>query len=553
MAHQRRLRDIAPGAGMRGLVWLGLGPAIGLAMALVGGAARASTPYDVVEKSIAGLQADMAAGKVTSEELVKAYEARIQAVDRAGPTLRSIIALNPKALDEARRMDAERRAGRMRGPLHGVPILIKDNIETGDGMPTTAGSLALTDNVTLRDAPVVARLKAAGAVILGKTNLSEWANFRSTSSISGWSAVGGLTRNPYVLDRNTCGSSSGTGAAVAASLAAAGVGTETDGSVTCPSAVNGLAGLKPTLGLVSRTHVVPISHSQDTPGPMARSVADAAILLAAMAGSDAADAATVDADAHRADYAAALTGASLKGKRLGVLGYASDLGPAVAPVFDAALKTLADQGAVIVRIDDYKPPRELGEQELAVLVADLKADMDAYLATAPAQVKSRTLADLVAFNRATPRELVLFGQELFEQSLAAKGLDDPAYLTARAAARKAAGPDGIDKLIADHQLDALIAPSYGPAWRIDVVTGDHDSGRVSSLPAIAGYPHLTVPMGQVRGLPVGLSFVGPAWSETRLLTLGYAFEQAAKARRPPQYLRSVEDLTDVELAAAPSH
>ena len=506
--------------------------------------------YDVVEASIATLAADMAAGGVTAEALVGAYQARIAAIDWAGPTLRSVIALNPKALEDARALDAERRAGMVRGPLHGVPVLIKDNIESDDGTATTAGSLALKDNVTLRDAPVVRRLKDAGAVILGKTNLSEWANIRSVHSVSGWSAVGGLVKNPYVLDRSATGSSSGAGAAIAASLAAAGVGTETDGSVTAPSSFAALAGLKPTLGLVSRTHVVPISHNQDTPGPMCRSVADAAVLLAAMAGSDLADAATAEADARRQDYVAALAGATLKGKRLGVLSYACErCRPEVAALFAENRALLQREGAELVELTDYKPPKTLGPQEHAVMLSDLKADLDAYLATTPPAVACRTLADVIAFNDATPREMLLFGQELLEAAQATRGLDDPEYLAARAGALQAAGPDGIDRLIETHRLDALIAPSFGPASRIDVAAGDHGwGGRVSTMPAIAGYPHLTVPMGQVRGLPVGLSFVGQAWTDAALLALGHAFEQAAQARRPPTYLASLEDGRDVAAA-----
>ena len=511
----------------------------------------AEPPYDVVEKSIGELAADLAAGKVTSEQLVEAYVARIEAIDRAGPTLRSVISLNPHALADARRSDAERRAGRVIGPLHGVPILIKDNIESADGAATTAGSLALTANVTGRDAPLVRRLRGAGAIILGKTNLSEWANIRSAASISGWSAVGGLTKNPYALDRNACGSSSGAGAAIAASLAAAGVGTETDGSITCPASLNGLVGLKPTVGLVSRTHIVPISHSQDTAGPMTRSVEDAAILLTAMAGSDPADAATAEADAHKSDYVAALSHASLNGQRLGVLGYAS-LSPRVNAVFADAVSKLKAAGAAVIEIDDFKPPEGLSQLEQTVLLTELKADLNAYLASTPAAVKARTLADLIAFNQATPRELVLFGQDLFEQAEATKGLNDTAYVKARAESLRAAGPDGIDKLIAAHRLDALIAPSYGPAWRIDVAAGDRGSGRSSTLAAIAGYPHLTVPMGEVRGLPVGLSFIGPAWSEAKLLALGYAFEQATHARKPPTYAPSLEETPEFEDATAPA-
>ena len=508
--------------------------------------------FDVVEASIADLAAAMAAGNVTSAALVEAYQARVAAVDQAGPALRSVISLNPHAGDAARAMDAERQAGRLRGPLHGAPLLVKDNIETADGIATTAGSLALQDNVTGRDAPLVRRLRDAGAVILGKTNLSEWANFRSAHSISGWSAIGGLVKNPYALDRSVAGSSSGTGAAIAASLAAAGVGTETDGSVTAPASLCGLVGLKPTLGLVSRTHIVPISHSQDTAGPMARSVADAALLLTAMAGADPADPATAEADARRTDYTAALAGATLQGKRLGVLTYAcARFVPGVDMVFAGALELLRRAGAEVVELADYKPPEDLGRHEHAVLLTDFKADLNAYLATTPATVRTRSLAELIAFNRASPRELALFGQDLFEAAEATTGLDDPAYLAARAAGLAAAGADGIDRLSAEHRLDALIAPSYGPAWRIDVAAGDHGSGRISGLAAIAGCPHLTVPMGRVRGLPVGLSFVGPAWSDAAMLALGHAFEAVAQARRPPTYQTSLEADADFEAAAAP--
>jgi len=507
--------------------------------------------YDVVEASIATLMADMAAGKLTSEALVAAYQVRIAAIDWDGPELRSVIALSPRALDDARTLDAERRAGALRGPLHGVPILVKDNIDTDDGTATTAGSLALADNITLRDAPVVRRLKAAGAVVIGKTNLSEWANIRSRYSISGWSGVGGLTRNPYVLDRGGAGSSTGTGAAIAASLAAAGVGTETDGSVTAPSSFAGLVGLKPTVGLVSRTHIIPISHSQDTAGPTARCVADAALLLTAMAGSDPDDAATAEADERRTDYLSALTGATLLGKRLGVLSWAAKLRPDVDAVFAAAVARLRAEGAEVVTVE-FTPPESLGRDEHLVLMTELKAGLNAYFATMPDQVGCRTLTDVIAFNRATPRELALFGQELLEKADATPGLDDPAYLKHRADNLRAAGAEGIDKLLAEHHLDALIAPSYGPAGRIDVVGGDHGLGHSSSLPAIAGYPHLTVPMGQVRGLPVGLSFIGPAWSEAALLALGHAFEQAVPARQAPTYLPTLEDTPEIAAALTPA-
>ena len=506
----------------------------------------------VEERSAGQISADLAAGRTTSEAVTRAYLDRIAAIDAAGPSLHSVIVVNPKALEQARAIDAARKAGRKLGPLAGVPVLLKDNIETADPMATTAGSLALKDNVTGRDAPLAARLRAAGAVILGKTNLSEWANIRSSHSISGWSGVGGLVKNPYALDRNTCGSSSGTGAAIAASLAAVGVGTETDGSITCPSSLNGLVGLKPTVGLVSRTHIVPISHSQDTAGPMARSVADAALLLTAMAGSDPADPATALADARRTDYVAALAGATLKGKRLGVLKYASELQVEEDALFRRTVERLKAAGAEIVEITDFRPAPGVGEAEDLVLGTELKADLNAYLATTPASVKTRTLTDLIAFNRASPRELALFGQDYFERSDTTRGLSDPAYLKARAMSQKAMGPDGIDALLARDHLDALIAPSYGPAWRTDIVGGDHDNGAVSSLAAVSGYPHLTVPMGQVRGLPVAISFIGPAWSEARLLALGSAFETLTQARRPPTYARSVETGADAVPLLAPN-
>ena len=519
---------------------------------LMGGARNADL-LDVVEKSIPQLEADLAAGRVTSEALVRAYQARIAAVDRAGPRLNSVITLNPHALADARQSDAERRAGRLRGPLHGVPVLIKDNIESADDTATTAGSLALADNVTGRDAPVVRRSGDAGAIILGKTNLSEWANIRSGGSISGWSAVGGLVKNPYVLDRGAAGSSSGTGAAIAASLAAAGVGTETDGSVTAPASFNGLVGLKPTVGLVSRTYVVPISHSQDTPGPMTRSVEDAAILLTAMAGSDPADPATEQADGHKVDYAAGLSSASLRGKRLGVLSYAAaGFSPAVDALFADAVARLKAEGAEMVELKDYQPPDDMRALEFAVLLTELKADLNAYLATTPATVKTRTLADVIAFNRANSRELALFGQETFERAEATSGLADPDYLKARADSQRAAGPDGIDKLIAEHHLDALIAPAYGPAARIDWgAGGGGQGGRAISLAAIAGYPSLVVPMGQIRGLPVAIAFVGPAWSEARLLPIGYAFEQTTHARQPPTFIPSLESTPEFLDATAP--
>lgn len=508
------------------------------ALAILATTAQAKPPGPYA--SAGEQQAAMNAGAVTSEALVRAYLARIAALDRAGPRLNAVLTLNPHALADARKLDAERRAGHVRGPLHGIPILLKDNIESADGTATTAGSLALKDNVTGRDAPLVRRLTDAGAVILGKTNLSEWANFRSTRSISGWSAIGGLVRNPYALDRTACGSSAGSGAAVAAGLAAAAIGTETDGSVTCPAAMNGVVGLKPTVGLVSRTFVVPISPVQDTAGPMTRSVADAAALLTAMAGSDPADPATREADARKTDYLAGLDAHALRGARIGVVRSLAGRSPQIDAVYEQALAALKRAGAVLVEVKgpDEALAAQLGAAEGDALRAEFKAALNAYLATTPPAVRTRTLDELIAFNAHEPRETPLFGQEIFEQSAKAPAITDPAYLDKRAAARRLA-TEGLDRLMAEAKVEALVAPSGAPPGAVDPVNGMRGFGSPSSLPAVSGYPHLTVPMGQVSGLPVGLSFIGPAWSEARLLALGYAFEQATHARRDPGFPASV--------------
>ena len=508
---------------------------IGLLLATALPAVVEAKTVAVEEQSIDQLQAAMTAGKASSVDLVRAYLARIAAMDRTGPTLRSVLALNPDALAQAKALDAERKAGRIRGPLHGVPVLIKDNVETADAMPTTAGSLALKDNLTRRDAPVVAQLRAAGAVILGKTNLSEWANIRSTRSMSGWSAVGGLVRNPYALDRTACGSSSGSGAAIAASFAAAAIGTETDGSVVCPSSINGLVGLKPTLGLVSRTHVVPISHSQDTPGPMARSVRDVATMFSAMIGVDRADAATAGAGTYRRDYAAALSTSALSGLRVGVI--RPEMTADLAAKYQAALDVLKAAGAVLV---EAKQPKldGLGEAELLVLQTELKADLDTYLATTPAAVRTRTLDQVIAFNSANAAtEMPFFAQETFEAAAKTKGLNDPAYKAARAKSLRLAGAEGIDAMLKAAGATVLVEPTYGPAWLSEPVYGDQYGGPSSSeLPAVAGYPNLTVPMGLVRGLPVGLSFIATKYGDGAVLGAGYAYEQRAKARVAPRYL-----------------
>lgn len=480
-------------------------------------------------------------------------EGRVQAalrqIERQNPDLRAVLAVDPTALEQARALD---RSAAPRGPLWGMPIVLKDNIEARGPLPTTAGSLALKDNVTDRDAPLVARLRAAGAVIVGKANLSEWANIRSSHSISGWSAVGGLTRNAHALNRSGCGSSTGSGVAVAAGMVPAAIGTETDGSITCPASVSGIVGFKPTVGLVSRTHIIPISHSQDTPGPMTRTVHDAALVLAAIAGSDPQDPATREADAHRVDYVAQLSATALRGQRIGVMRFASGFG--TDEVFTQALATLEAQGAVLVGISSFEGRDKIGPDEITVLLTELKADLNVYLASTPPAVKTRTLADVISFNRANAgRELSLFGQELFEQAEATRGLDDPAYRRARTASLRAAGKDGIDRLLAKHRVVALVGPTMPPAWIIDAVHGDAVTGSgAGDLAAVAGYPHLTVPMGQVKGLPVGLSFIGAKWSDARILALGHAYELAAQQRVTPRLLPAIEQSPEIAPLLAPA-
>jgi len=476
-----------------------------------------------------------------------ATRAALERIFALNPAIGAVLAVDPTAIDQARRVDAQD----FHGPLAGQPVLIKDNIESAGPLPTTAGSLALANNVTNRDAPLVARLRGAGAVIVGKTNLSEWANIRSSHSISGWSAVGGQTRNPYALDRNPCGSSSGSGAAVGVGMVRLAIGTETDGSVTCPAAINGIVGLKPTVGLVSRTHIVPISASQDTAGPMAASVREAAELLTVIAGSDPADPATRDADARRVNYAAALDSRALSGRRLGVMRFAAGFGTDEA--FDRALALLKAQGATLVEIKEFDD-KDIGANEFAVLLTEFKAGLHDYLRTSPAPLPVRSLADVIAFNRAhAAQELALFGQDIFDSAEKTKGLADPAYKKARATSFRAAGPNGIDRLLKAHRLDALVGPTMPPAWKIDAVNGDQIAdGGGGGLAAVAGYPHLTVPMGQVKGMPVGLSFLGPKWSETLLLGLGFSYEQARGPLPPPRLLRSIEESPEIAPLLAPA-
>ena len=495
---------------------------------------RATEPDErsYVEWDIDRLQTAMDAGELTARELVDYYLDRIETIDRAGPTLRSVIETNPDASSIADALDAERAGQGPRGPLHGIPVLLKANIDTGDALSTSAGSLALEAHRAPDDAFLVRQLRDAGAVILGKTNLSEWANFRSTRSVSGWSSLGGQTRNPYDTSRNPCGSSSGSGAAVAANLAVLAVGTETDGSIVCPAGVNGVVGIKPTLGLVSRDGIIPIAHSQDTAGPMARTVRDAALMLNAMAAADPQDPASQARPAAITDYAAGLEAATLQGRRIGVLRSYSGAGenPYVESVFAAALETLRTAGAVLV--DPIEVDTDgMGDAEYEVLLYEFKADLNAYLQTSAAPLGS--IADVIAFNESRADDVMpYFGQEHMILAAEKGTLDDAAYREALATSKDIARTE-LDGALAEHRLDALVAPTNGPAWKIDYINSDHFSVGSSSLAAVSGYASVTVPAGSARGLPIGVSFIGTAFSEQRLIELAYAFEQATQARRAP--------------------
>ena len=495
---------------------------------------------ELEERSVAEWQAAFARGELTSRDLVERYLQRIESIDRSGPMLRAVLETNPDALAIAASLDVERRAGKTRGPMHGIPVLVKDNIDTADRMHTTAGSDALVDGSPTRDAFVVERLRAAGAIVLGKTNLTEWANFRSTHASSGWSARGGQARNPYALDRTPSGSSSGSAIAVASNYCTVAVGTETDGSITSPSAACSLVGLKPTVGLVSRSGIVPISHTQDTAGPMCRSVADAAILLGVLAGADPRDPAS--ANSHTADYVAALDANGLKGARIGVARnkYTGYSVPADA-AFERALAVMKDRGAIIVDPADIPTAGKFDDAEFEVLLFEFRPDLERYLATRPPGARARTLNDLIAFNRAhADVEMPYFGQEIFERAEKKGPLSSKEYLTALATCRELSRTRGLDATFAKHRVDAIVAPTQGPPSLIDLVNGDPAGGSSTTPCAVAGYPAITVPMGYIRGLPLGITFMGRAWSEATLLKLAYAFEQASRVRKAPTFAKTAE-------------
>ncbi len=493
--------------------------------------------FELDEITIAELQEGMKAGKFTARSVTEKYLARIEAVDARGPALRSVIETNPEALAIAEGLDTDRRATGPRGPLHGVPVLIKDNIDTADRMMTTAGSLALVGAKPPEDSFVVRRLRAAGAVILGKTNPSEWANIRSSHATSGWSGRGGLTKNPYALDRNPCGSSSGTGAGISANMGAVGVGTETDGSIVCPSSSNGLVGIKPTVGLVSRTGIIPISHTQDSAGPMCRTVRDAAILLGAMTGVDPEDAATAaSAGKSFEDYTQFLT-AFKPGMRVGVVRKYFGFNEGVDALMEQALEVLKKNGVVVVDPTDIATIGKTGDNETTVLLYELKADLNAYLARLGPKAPVKTLLEVIEFNdRNRAKEMPYFGQDMFLKAQAKGGLDTKEYLDALQNNLRMARQEGIDATMDKFKLDALVAPTGGPAWVTDLVNGDNAAGQTSSAAAVACYPSVSLPMGHVFGLPVGISFFGRAWSEPTLISLAYGFEQATKVRKTPKFL-----------------
>ena len=529
-------------AGLAGGVLAAASPLLSPARSATA-ASAAPAPFDLEEMTITDLGNAMRSGQETARSITEKYLARIEALNTKGPELRAVIEVNPEALALADALDAERRAKGPRGPLHGIPILIKDNIATADRMTTTAGSLALEGSTPARDAFIAARLREAGAILLGKANLSEWANFRSTRSTSGWSSRGGQCRNPYALDRDPSGSSSGSGAGVAANLCAAAVGSETDGSIVSPSSICGIVGIKPTVGLLSRSGIIPISHTQDTAGPMARTVADAAILLGAMTGIDERDEATSPSRGKAlTDYTKFLDLQGLKGARIGVhLPSSLDKNPLTNSIFHEALAAMKAAGATIV--DPVKLPSagKSGNSEYEVLLYEFKADLNRYFADLGPKAPVRSLKEAIEFNeRHRDRVMPYFGQEIFLQSEAKGPLTDPDYKKALAACRLYSRKEGIDAMLAQHKLDAIVAPTGGPAWLIDLVNGDSETGGSSSLAAVSGYPSITVPAGYAFGLPVGISFIGPAWGEGALIRLAYAFEQQTKVRKPPRFLATAD-------------
>jgi amidase len=498
--------------------------------------------FEFDEITAGALAAKMEAGEETARSVCEKYLARIDAVDSAGPAVNSVIEVNPDALAIADELDRERAAGKTRGPLHGVPVMIKDNIDTADKMRTSAGSLALAESIAPQDSGVAERLRKAGAIILAKTNLSEWANFRSENSTSGWSGRGGQTKNPYALDRNPCGSSAGSGAAAAANLCAIAIGTETNGSIVCPANNNGLVGIKPTVGLISRAGIIPISHSQDTAGPMARSVVDAAALLGVLTGVDARDEATSASQgkAH-SDYMQFLDGnAFVDGLRIGVARNYGHGNPSVAHLFEDAVDAMKAAGAEIIDPADIPHRRGYGSESFDVLLYEFKADLEAYLATRGPGVHYKSLADLIDFNdRNAGTEMPFFDQSIFIQSEEMGPLTDKKYIDALAKCHRLSREEGLDKVIGEHKLDAIVAPTGGPAWPTDLINGDHFTGGSSTPAAVSGYPSITVPMGNIHGLPVGISFIGAAWTEPTLIRIAYAFERETSHRRPPKFLPTV--------------
>ena len=519
-------------------------PALGAARNVTPSAeppAGAVKPFELDEITIPELQDGMKSGRFTAQALAEKYLERIDSLDKRGPAVNAVIEINPDALSIARDLDRERKAKGPRGPLHGVPVLIKDNIDTADRMMTTAGSLALVGSKPQKDSFIVQRLRAAGAVILGKTNLSEWANSRSSHSTSGWSGRGGLTRNPYALDRNPCGSSSGTGAGISANFAAAGIGTETDGSIVCPSSANGLAGIKPTVGLLSRSGIIPIAHSQDTPGPMCRTLRDAAILLGVLTGVDPEDeATTASADKSQTDYVQFCDPNGLKGARIGVVRKYFGFNDAVDALMEQSLDALKKQGAILVDPANIETLGKFDDGEGTVLTYELKADLNAYLAKLGPSAPVRSLADIIDFNeRNRQKEMPYFAQDLFLKAQSKGTLAEKEYLDALAKNHQLSRTDGIDAIMEKHHLDALVAPTGGPAWITDLVTGDHFSGGSSNAAAVAGYPNINVTAGFISDLPVGVSFFGQPWSEPTLIKIAYSFEQTTKARRSPRFLSRV--------------